>query len=355
MAFLPIAGGVASAIGGVISSNQQNQASKQMQQLIQQIMANGGQVTNEMLQQITGLEQQAGQYGSVMPGLTGSMQKEAGPGGAGSQAPGAASSYIKNAMDPNALSAATGIDAGGLTGAATSYLSKPGETNLAQQTPGALSFYNQEAKTGLNSQVKQNAQDQLQQQFRQSMNAIKGSAAPGQNINAMEQAGQNSLLTQSTNLGANLAEQDQQYRNIGQAGALSTATGLDAQKAGMLTEGSQLGQQYNQTVLGDQAAGAGFSQQILAALQNFAGQGNQLNEFGISSLGSLGQQYNQEGEFFAGLGSQMPQTNPFSAVGSALSSIPSGGSKAGPITPKPITPNPYDLGKALPIDFGTPR
>lgn len=342
MGFLPVAGGILSGIGGIVQSNQNSHNQQQMQQMIQQIMQNGGQVDQQMLNAITGLQNQAGQYGSVLPGLTSAMQSEAG--GAGAQAPGAASSYINNAMNPNALAAATGINAGGLTSAATSYLSNPNGTNLSQASPGAMSFYQNEAQNGLNPQVATNAQNQLQQQFGQSQAAIRQQAAPGQNLNAESQAAQNSLLSNSTNLGAQLAGQDQQFRNIGEAGALSTATGLDAQKQQMLTGAAQLGTNYNQTVLGDQAAGAGFGQQILAALQNFAGQGNQLNEFGISSLGSLGQQYNQQGEYYSGLASSMPQpTNPFSAFGNALAGIPSGGGSSGGFNGGSITGTPYDL------------
>lgn len=329
MAWLPIASSILSGVGGIIGSNQQNHSNQQMQQLIQQIMGNATNVNNQTLGGINSLQKQAGQYGAVMPGLSGSMVNEST--GAGAQAPGAASQYMNNAMSPEALAAATGINAGGLTQGATNYFSNPNGTNLAGVTPSALSFYGNEAKTGLNPQVSSNAQDQLQQQFHQSMAGIRSQAAPGQNINATQQAAQNSLLTNSTNLGGNLAGLDQQYRNIGEQGVLSTAQGLDTQKAGMLGEAAQLGTNYNQTVLGDQAAGAGFGQQLLAALQNFAGQGNQMNEFGISALGSLGGQLNQQGEFFAGLGAGMPPpTNPFSAIGTALSGMGStGGSKPG--------------------------
>src|ERR1019366_165803 len=95
---------------------------------------------------------------------------------------------------------------------ALSYLSNPGGTNLASNSPGIESFYKGEMQNGGGpgfQQASTNAQSQLQQQFAQSMSSILGNTAPGQNPAAAEQQAQNSLLSSSANLGSSLAGQQQ--------------------------------------------------------------------------------------------------------------------------------------------------
>ena len=155
---------------------------------------------------------------------------------------------------------------------------------------------------GLNPQVQNNAQSQLQQQFQTSQANIDASALPGQNTAALNQEAQNSLLSNSTNLAGTLAGENQQVRTQGAQGLTSAASGLDSQTMQYLMQAAGLGTQYNQTVLGNQAAGAGFGQNLIDQLMNFTNTGNQLNEFSTGALGSLGSQITQEGEMFANLG-----------------------------------------------------
>jgi len=341
-------------VGSIFSYFQQQQQQRQMQAMMQQIFGNQQQLQNRELGVLGGLQNEANQYTSLLPGLTGletqSMQQ------AGSQVPGAESTYLQDAQNPAALAAATGINAGGLTRNATDYLSNFGgtnvgkltpqqlsmlgnaNTNLAGTAPGAQAFYGREATGGLNQQFQTNAQNQLQQGFNQSVNDIKASATPGQNISAAEQAAQNSLLSSRANLGSQLAGENQQVAQQGVEGQLSTSSALDqqtlqrlaqqfgvaqsadAQKSNMLTGAATLGNQYNQTVLGNQQGAAQFGQGLLDQYGNFVGQGNQLNEFNAGALGSLNSQQAQLGEFFAGQGAyaNANASNPFSSIGSLL-------------------------------------
>lgn len=327
MSFLSVLAPILGGVGSLIGSNEQNQQYKQLEQMINQIMSQAQGVQGQTENAISGLEGEAGAYTSQLPGLAQIMSRL--NSGAAAQAPGAASSYLNNAMSPQALAALTGINAGGLTSNATNYLSKPGSTNLSQVSPGVLSTYANMMVNGLNPQVQNNAQSQLQQQFQTSQANIDASALPGQNTAALNQEAQNNLLTQSTNLAGNLAGQNQAVRSQGASGLTSAASGLDAQTMQYLMQAAGLGTQYNQTVLGNQAAGAGFGQNLIDQLMNFTNTGNQLNEFGIGALGSLGSQITQEGEMFADLGSNAganaAQTNPFSILGNMLSGMNFGG------------------------------
>lgn len=327
MSFLSILGPLLGGVGSLIGSNEQNQQYQQLEQMVNQIMGQAQGVQGQTENAIGGLQSEAGQYTGALPGLAQIMQQLSG--GAASQAPGAASSYINNAMSPSALAGTTGINAGGLTSQATNYLSQPGSTNLSQVSPGVLSQYANMMTNGLNPQVQNNAQSQLQQQFQTSQANINSSATPGQNTGALDLAAQNNLLANSTNLAGTLAGENQQVRTQGAQGLTSAASGLDAQTMAMLTGGAQLGSQYNQTVLGNQAAGAGFGQNLIDQIMNFVGQGNQMNEFSTGALGALGSQITQEGEYFGGLGAQAgasaAQNNPFSVLGNMLSGMNLGG------------------------------
>jgi hypothetical protein len=328
MSFLiPGIGAGLSLISGLIGSNAANHEDQQIQQLLNQISKQQQGVQGNLESSIGGIQGTAAGYLGLLPGLLSSLQSE--NKGVGAQAPGAALQFLQNALSPSALAGTTGINAGGLAGLATNYLSNPGATNLSQVTPGLESFYKQEEATGLNPQVQQNAQNQLLQQFDSSLDTLEGQAAPGQNLAGAQQALQNNLLTASTNLGGQLAGESQQYKNIGAQGVASTAGALDQQTMSMLMNAFGLGNQYNQTVLGNQQSGAGFGQNILDQLGQTANVGNSLNEYASSSLGSLNSSLMSQADYLTGLGqnaaSAAGANNPFSALANSLSFLPTGG------------------------------
>jgi hypothetical protein len=316
----PVLGG----IGSIFGSIEQNNQSKAMQAFVNQLYQQQQGIDNKVQQGVGTLNNEANLYNAPLSQLSQAMGGEAGV--ANQMAPNALSQYAQDALSPAALAHLTGVNAGGLTGNALAYLSHPGQTNLAATTPGTSSFYANELANGLNPQTQQNAQNQLQQQYQQSQNAIRANATPGQNLSSMQQAAQNNLLTNSANLSGQLAGENQQVQAQGAQGLQNNALGLDSQTMQMLLGAAQLGTNYNQTVLGNQAAGSSALQQALSQLQGFTGQGAQLGEFGTSTLASLGSQLGQEGEAYTGLASNAAssaaQNNPFSSLGSILAQYP---------------------------------
>lgn len=106
------------------------------------------------------------------------------------------------------------------------FLSAP--TNIAQAAPSLTSFFTNEMNTGINPTFALNAQNQLSQNFDQSLNTIRANTAPGQNPNASIMQLQDNLLSQSANLGGQLAGESQQFSNQGAAGLGTLATQLDS-------------------------------------------------------------------------------------------------------------------------------
>jgi hypothetical protein len=330
-----------------------------------QLSSEQASVFNSLLSQLGGMQGEAGQDTMLNGPLASLWQSILGPGGAGGQAPADMSQFMNLAMNPQALAQLTGINAGQLTGQATSYLSNPNATNLAQTTPGVMSslqgpqqlgtagpqaesFYRNEMQNGINPQYAQNAQNQLQQQYSTGLNTALAQAAPGQNTNALMQGLNNQLLSSSSNLGGQLAGMGQQYSNQGAQGLvgtaetmqqntlqnlmaqLQTAGGLDAQKMAMLTGGAQLGNQYNQTVLGDAQQGANMGAGALSGAQSMVNMGNQLGEFGASSLQGLGTTLGNESFDYTQLASQIAaQNNPWSEGLGALGALGGLGSDLG--------------------------
>lgn len=326
-------GGGLGILGSLFGGTQQSQATNATANLANEEMQAAQQTENQLSGGITGLNTSANSYLSGLPQLSSLYGSELGSAGVGGQAPGAALQYLQNAMSPSALSGQTGINAGGLANSALNYLSAPGSTNLASASPQASSFYANEMQNGLNPQVSQNAQSQLQQQYQTSLNSIDANAAPGQNTNAAQQAAQNSLLSNSTNLAGNLAGQSQQLMGQGAQGLLNSASGLDAQKQQMLTQAFGLGNQYNQQTLQNQQSGAQFGQSALNQAQNFTSTGLQPQESALGALQSLLGTQTQLGEFTTALGAQQAQqqaqNNPFSQIGAILSPGSSGGGGLG--------------------------
>jgi hypothetical protein len=301
-----------------------------------------------------------GGYGGTASGLQGLLGPLAGIfgnilSGPGAQTPGMMSQFMNLASSPGALAAFTGINAPGLTQGATNYLSKPGQTNLAQMFPGAnaqlapgqsalglggsqaMDFYRNEMQQGINPQFASNAQNQLQQQFGTSVSDIMSRAAPGQNTGAMMESAQNQLLSSSANLGGQLAGMGQQYANQGAQGLVGTgqamdantlqrimgqyqmAGGLDQQTMQMLTQAAQLGTGYNQTMLGNVGQGVGMGMQGLSGAENLGQLGVGMNQFGMNTMQNMAGTLGTEGMDFTQLAAQIQaaQPNPWS-IGAQL-------------------------------------
>lgn len=355
MAFLSSIGSILGGIGSIESANAQSKALNQAAQAAQGAYNNQAQIDNQIEQFAQQLGMDAGTLTRVLPQLGQLFSGELS--GAGSLAPGAAKSFLGNAMDPNALAHLTGINAGGLTNDATQFLSNPGATQVGQLgpallqqlgqptalqgvTPGALSFFGNEMQTGLDPRVATAAQSQLQQGATRSFNDIRSQLAPGQNPGAIQRDITNNLLQQQTNLAGNLAGQSQQFENQGAQGVTGTAGALDAQTFSriaqmlqtgqvtdqqaiqMLTQGAQLGTNYNQTVLGNQNEGAQFGQNLLSQILGYGMGGEGLRSQAGGLLDPIGSQYGQQGQFATGLAAGAPSTNPFSALGGFLASNP---------------------------------
>lgn len=302
----------------------------------------------------------SGGYGGTAAGLQGLLGPLAGIfgnilSGPGAQTPGMMSQFMNLASNPQALAAFTGINAPGLMQGATNYLSKPGQTNLAQMFPGAtaqlapgqsalglggsqaMDFYRNEMQQGINPQFAQNAQNQLTQQFGTSVSDIMSRAAPGQNTGAMLESAQNQLLSSSANLGGQLAGMGQQYANQGAQGLVGTgqamdantlqrvmgqyqmAGGLDQQTMQMLTQAAQMGTGYNQTMLGNVGQGVGMGMQGLSGAENLGQLGVGMNQFGMNMMQNMGNTLGSEGMDFTQLAAQIQasQPNPW-AIGAQL-------------------------------------
>lgn len=335
--------------GSVYGSINQRNAQKAASSAAQDAENRSAGISNELLQMIQGISNNNAQfYQNELPGLSALFGNELK--GAGSQVPGAASTYLNEAMSPAALAAASGVDAGGLTRAATDYLSHPGDTNLAQAAPGALStlanpntnlagvspalqqFFQKEMTHGIDPTFAQNAQNQVGQNYTQSVNDLKATARPGQNLFAQERDLNDNMLKNSANLGGQLAGESQQFANQGAEGVASTAGNLDqqnfgriaqllqsaglidSQTASMLTGGAELGNNYNQTVLGNAASGAGFGQNLLQQIMGFIGQGNQTQESAMNALGGLAGMFNGNAANAASIAGNAPQSNPFASL-----------------------------------------
>jgi hypothetical protein len=307
-------------------------------------------VFTQLLSMLGGMQGQAGQDTALNGPLAGLWQSILGSGGAGGMAPQDMAQFMQLAMNPQALAQLTGVNAGGLTQQATNYLSNPNATNLAQTEPGVMNslqgptslsqagpqaeaFYRNEMQQGINPQYAQNAQNQLSQQYGSALNTLNAQARPGQNLGALQQQLTNSMLGASANLGGQLAGEGQQFSNQGAQGLvgtaqatdagqlqnlmaqLQTASGLDAQKMSMLTGAAQLGNSYNQTVLGDTQQAAGMGQNALAGAQGMVNMGNQLNEFSAGSLQGLGNTLGNEAFDYTQLATQLAsQNNPLSEI-----------------------------------------
>lgn len=106
-----------------------------------------------------------------------------------------------------------------------------GQSNLGQGAPGLSSFFTGEMNNGGGAgfqQASTNAQNQLQQNFAQSLSSILGNLGPGQSAGAATTAAQNGLLTSSANLGSQLAGQQQQIEQQGATGLEGLLSGLDS-------------------------------------------------------------------------------------------------------------------------------
>lgn len=312
--------GVASAIGGKNAqkaANAQAQQAAEAQQKVQQ------QLLNNIQQQQTEYNQQyAPQLGNLSKGLGQEASAANGMSGQLSHM------LLQAGMDPSVISQITGIDAKQLTQNAVNYESNPGATqtgqvggnvvnqlgnvggtNLAQQTPGILQAYQQEAQHGLNPQFAQNAQNQIQQTLNQEEAQTRASQHPGQNIQGTIQNLQNQALSQSANLAGNLAGQSQQFQNIGLQGLQGAAQGLDSQKSSQLIQQLQaagvIDQQTMQMLQGAATGGNNFNQQqlgnlqssntaandIYGALNNFVQSGQHNVQAGYGPLAGVGQQF----------------------------------------------------------------
>ena len=270
-AIAPIVGAASGAVGAISGKNQQKAANAQANQAMQ-MQQQSQQAIQNMANQETGAYNKY--YQPLQQGTMQGFQGELGQTNA--QMPQLLSQLLKAGVNPSVLSKITGIDSNQLMQQVTKYLSNPDATNLAQQTPGAQAFFNQEMKTGLNPMVANNAQSQVQQGLAQQLSDARAHAAPGQNVNALEKDLRNQALMQQTNLAGNLAGQSQNFMNQGAQGSLATAGGLDQQKAQMLQGAANAGSGYNQQAYNNLGSSAASGQGIYQALQNYLGQGQGL-------------------------------------------------------------------------------
>jgi hypothetical protein len=288
----PFIGG-AEALGGLLGANNaQNQANQAAQaagqnqsQFSNLLLGNEQTATNNYNQQYSQLLQ------PLISQVMGLGQTNS------SQINNLASQMLQAGINPSVISNITGINADQLSQNYTNYLQNTSGTNLAQQTPGALSFYQQEQQNGINPQFAQNAQNQLQQNLQQQIADATASAAPGQNINALTKDLRNQALSQSANLAGNLAGQGQTFANQATQGLLGAAGGLDTQKAEMLANASTTGQGVNQSALGNLGTSFTAGNNILTMMQNLLGQGQNLltstynpSESALSTYGNQGLQ-----------------------------------------------------------------
>ena len=234
-------------------------------------------------------------------------------------------------MDPSVISQITGIDAKQLTQNAINYESNPGATqtgqvggnvvgqlgntggtNLAQQTPGILQAYQQEAKNGINPQFAQNAQNQIQQSLTQQEAQTRASSHPGENIQGTIQNLQNQALSQQANLAGNLAGRSQEFQNTGLQGLEGAAQGLDTQKSSQLLQQLQAagvidaqtmsmlqnaaagGTNFNQQQFGNLQTSNNGANSIYEALNNFVQSGQHNVQAGYNPLAGIANSYGQQ-------------------------------------------------------------
>ena len=302
-AILPAVGAVSGAVGAIGGKNQQKAANAQANQAMQQ-----QQQAQQAIQNMAGQETDVYNkfYQPLQQGLMQGFQGEQGTSNQFMQQ--LLPALLQAGVDPSVISKITGINSPQLMQQAIQYLSNPQNTQLAKQTPGVQSFFNQEMKTGLNPMVAQNAQSQVQQNLQQQISDAMAQAKPGQNVNALVKDLRNQALTQSTNLAGNLAGQSQNFMNTGAQGALNTAQGLDQQYAQMLQGGANLGNQFNQQQYNNLGTSTASGQGVMQALQNYLGQGqgllsqagNQLS--GVSGNALQAQQVGQNAAANAGQG-----------------------------------------------------
>ncbi len=167
----------------------------------------------------------------------------------------------------------TGIDPNHIAQLLQQYASQPGATNVSQATPGLQSFYQGQMQNGINPQFAQNAQNQLSQQSAQAMSDARAHAMPGQNMNALALANQDSLLQNSTNLAGSLAGQSQNFANQGAQGLGTTAGNFDTQKLGLLQAGQTGAQGLNTQAIANYLSALQQGQSSLNNANAFMNQG----------------------------------------------------------------------------------
>lgn len=249
-------------------NNQQNVSNQ-----IQQYAGNQASLNNQFYQPLTSALSQ-GYQGSISPAAHGLNQ--------------GLSTLAGNQGD---MSQQTGVNQNQLGQQLTGYDSNPSATNLSQASPGLMNFYQGEMQNGLNPLIAQNAQSQLAQQSAQGMSDAMSHAAPGQNMNALAQENQNSLLANSTNLAGNLAGQGQLAMQQGAQGLGQTAQGLDTQKQNMLLQALTSGMGLNSQALQSLISAMGAGQSALGGSQGFTQQGVTNAQSGMGDLTGVGQQY----------------------------------------------------------------
>jgi hypothetical protein len=83
----------------------------------------------------------------------------------------------------------------------------------------------------------------------------------------------------------------------------------------MLESAANMGVGYNQTVLGNAQQGANMGAGALQGAQGMVNMGNQMNEFGASQLGGLGQYLGNQAFDYTQLASQIAaQNNPWGDI-----------------------------------------
>lgn len=306
---------------GLLGQGQQQRQANAAANAAQQGESNFMDIINQMLPIAQSMQQNAGQYNAPLGGASATMSGLSS--GLAGALPGMFSRFAGASTDPRVLAAMTGLNAPGAVNSAMQYSGAPGSTNLAGATPGVLDFYAKQMQQGIDPRFASNAQDQLQQNFQRSLGALDASARPGQNLGAQQREMQNSMLTQSANLGGQLAGESQQLAGQGAQGMLGAAGGLDAQTLAMLNNAAQLGMGYNQQAFGNMQTGLNEGQSMEQQIMNFLGMGNSLQEGALSGFGNVaGMLGNQAQNMMSGAGAaQAAAGNPWSTVAQGLSSM----------------------------------
>lgn len=280
---LTSAGGLAGSIGQMLSQNKLSSAIGGASQAQQQ--ANQQAIDNAL--GLTGIFQNNYAPAAAPTGAAYTQLAA----GAGSQTNALAQQLINMGMNPSVVASITGINANQLGQQATSYLSNPAASPLGQAYGGLQGYYQNEQQNGINPQFATNAQNQLQQNFQQSLNDLQSHAAPGQNLAGMQQQAQNSLLSNSANLAGNLAGQSQQYSQQGAQGLENLASLFGQQSATNMQNAATLGSNINQTQLVNAAGAQGTAANSLSSLLPFLTQGYGAQEGATNTLTGIGTQY----------------------------------------------------------------